>query len=239
MSALRLISVLGLLIAATPARGGDPVPVAPPASSATGHSLEQIVGLPLAKILELPAADIERAHAGTRAPEAVRMLRAILHGSQMGAGEGWFGPARSRYSFEWLADLYGVAPGEPIRTEQFTGPSALFDRLDRNHDGKIEAVDLDWSDDSAAGRPAYLVNQLYRKMDPSGDGRLTRDEWVAFFDRAKQGKDYLTSEDLRDALVPAPGTSAPSPASGATSPAAGAPSSAAGPPAGSDAPTKD
>lgn len=188
--------------------GGDPVPLAAAPAPASPPLLERILGLPLEQVVSLPAGDIERAYASTRPPEGIRMLLAILHGSLMGPGEGWFGPARSRYSFEWLADLYGIPQGEPIQADQFTGSRALFDRLDRNHDGRIEAADLDWSDDSPSGRPAYLVNRLYRRMDPRGDGRVTRDEWMAFFDQARQGKDHLAFEDLRDTLLADPSVSA-------------------------------
>jgi hypothetical protein len=31
------------------------------------------------------------------APESIRMLLAIAHGSPWESGEGWFGPAKSRY----------------------------------------------------------------------------------------------------------------------------------------------
>src|SRR5262245_5465585 len=53
------------------------------------------------------AAWLQKAHAGTQAPEAVRMLIAIANGSPMGPGEGWFGPAQTRYTWDWLVRVHG------------------------------------------------------------------------------------------------------------------------------------
>ena len=50
---------------------------------------------------------IEEAFAGSDMPESVRMLVAIARGSQMGPGEGWFGPSQTRYDWEWLAGVNG------------------------------------------------------------------------------------------------------------------------------------
>src|SRR5206468_6574354 len=80
-------------------------------------------------------------------PEAVRMLIAILKGSQLNGTDGWFGPAESRYTWQWLADRHSVDPktGTIVR-DKFRGSAALFEALDRDGDGKIAANDLDWSD---------------------------------------------------------------------------------------------
>jgi peroxiredoxin len=39
-------------------------------------------------------------------------------------------------------------------------------------------------------------------MDPSGDGKLTAEEWQAFFTRIAGDGDAIRSEQLRDALIP-------------------------------------
>ena len=44
------------------------------------------------ELQDVPVEEIERAYAGRTAPEAIRMYLAIMKGSRMGAGEGWFGP---------------------------------------------------------------------------------------------------------------------------------------------------
>jgi hypothetical protein len=46
-----------------------------------------------------------------------------------------------------------------------------------------------------------MVNRWFRAMNTAGDGRLTREEWLKFFDAAAQGKDHLTAENLREILA--------------------------------------
>src|SRR5260370_10404744 len=41
-------------------------------------------------------------------------------------------------------------------------------------------------------------------MDSNSNGRLSRDEWTEFFNKAARGKEYLTPADLRDALLKMP-----------------------------------
>ncbi|MBI3866216.1 MAG: redoxin domain-containing protein [Planctomycetia bacterium] len=147
-----------------------------------------------------PLQELERAYAGRKPPESVRMLLAIAKGSMMGPGEGWFGPADSRFSYEWLARETGVE-GKAIGRDDFHGKAHWFARLDRNKDGRITPDDLDWSDENPWVQQAYFINRLFRRMEPTGDGKLTREEWQAFFDKAAGGKDHLVSEDLRDALL--------------------------------------
>lgn len=65
-------------------------------------------------------------------------------------------------------------------------------------DGRVTAIDLDWSDRSPYVQQFNLVSRLHRRMNKQGDGRLTRDEFMAFFDRASAGRDYVTAADLAE-----------------------------------------
>lgn len=149
------------------------------------------------------ATALEKAYdGGAKPPEAARMLTAILRGSSMNAGEGWFGPAETRYTWEWLAKLHGVDPKKDSVTKSaFRGSAELFARLDRNKDGRIREEDLDWSDDSPYVQISYTINRIYRRLDSKGSGKLTKEDWAAIFEKASNGKDYLTFEDLRDMLL--------------------------------------
>jgi len=138
-------------------------------------------------------------------PEAVRMLIAILKGSQLNGTDGWFGPAQTRYTWQWLADLHGVDPKAKtaaITRAAFRGPAALFEALDRDGDGQITANDLDWSDRNPYVMRANVLNYLFRRMDAGGDGKLTREELDAFFQRVADGKDHFTADDFRRAMIP-------------------------------------
>jgi thiol-disulfide isomerase/thioredoxin len=150
------------------------------------------------KLQEVPVEELEQAYEGQTPPEAIRMYLAIVNGSRMGPGEGWFGPAQTRYTWQWLTERYGTADAPQPTRESFPGNEAAFDRLDRNRDGRLGREDLDWSDDNPWVEQAYLVNRLFRKLNGTGDGKLTREQWLAFFDTASQGKDVVTSGELRD-----------------------------------------
>jgi len=136
-------------------------------------------------------------------PEGVRMLVAILRGSQLNGTDGWFGPAESRYTWAWLAERCGIDPKEKaIPKDKFTGPAALFDALDRDGDGRLTPGDLDWSDRSPYVMQANLLGRIFRRIDTSGDGKLSRGELDAFFKVVAGDKDHLTADDLRRAIIP-------------------------------------
>jgi hypothetical protein len=136
--------------------------------------------------------------------EGVEMITAIATGSQMGPGEGWFHAGESRYDWKWLADRYGVNDKGAITRKAFTGPAELFDRLDRDRDGVLTKDDFDWSERSPFLRELGTARMIFGRIDRDSNGRISRDEWEAFFKKAAKGKEYLTPEDLREALFPPP-----------------------------------
>jgi hypothetical protein len=134
--------------------------------------------------------------------EAIEMLTAIATGSQMGPGEGWFHAGQSRYDWKWLADRYGVNDKGVITRKAFTGPAELFDRLDRNRDGILTEDDFDWSERSPFLRELGTARMVFSRIDRDSNGRISREEWEAFFKKAANGKEHLTPDDLREALYP-------------------------------------
>lgn len=136
--------------------------------------------------------------------ESVQMLTAVLSGSQMGPGDGWFHPSLTRYDWKWLAERQHIAAEGAIPADKFRGDKNSFERLDRNRDGTIKADDFDWSNDSPYVRQMSQSGQWFRRIDTSSNGRLTREEWDEYFERVAGNKDFVTPEDLRAALFPPP-----------------------------------
>jgi hypothetical protein len=160
------------------------------------------------KILQDPkaakaAADLlEAAYQGKQPPEAVRMLLAILREPTIGPQDGWFGPAQTRCTWEWLAKVHGVDAVEgAITRKSFKGSDAQFAVLDRDKNGRITAEDLDWSEKGAYMQQTALARSWFRAMNTSGDGRLTKEQLLKFFDKAAAGKDAISFDEFRDALV--------------------------------------
>jgi thiol-disulfide isomerase/thioredoxin len=193
-----------MLLAAKTGRAQEPVRPGgkPPAGVEGSAGIRDMKALGDPKAAAAAALLLESAYLGDRPPEAARMLIAILRGSQMGPGDGWFGPADSRYSWKWLANYCGVDPAKGgIPRKSFRGPENCFARLDRNKDGVITPDELDWSERNPYVQMSYMANRLFRKLNAEGNARLTKDELLQFFEKASQGKDYVSSDDFRDALL--------------------------------------
>ncbi len=148
--------------------------------------------------LKALADELEKSYENQKAPESIRMLIAISRGSMMGPNEGWFGPAQSRHSWKSLAERHGIKPDEGIAADQFQGKPEWFARFDRNRNGSITAEDLDWSERNPWVQHAYSVNRLLRRLDTTGDGQLTREEWLAFFDTVAGTRNEVRLEELRE-----------------------------------------
>lgn len=154
------------------------------------------------ELLKWTPEEIEAAYDGKRMPEAVSMYLVIVKGGQLDGTNGWFGPAASRYSWEWLANRYEIAPGQPLTKESFRGDERIFSQLDRDHDGMISGFDLDWSDNNPWVRQSYMISRIFRRINAGGDGNLTEAEWQSFFERVAGDRNSIRFEQFRDALIP-------------------------------------
>ncbi len=154
------------------------------------------------ELLKFTPEQIEKAYEGKTIPEAVSMYLVIARGGQLDGTNGWFGPAVSRFSWPWLAERNGLKPDQPLKKDDFKGDAQIFAALDRDHDGVLSGFDLDWSDSNSWVRQSYMINRVFRRIDPGGDGDLTREEWEAFFKKVAGDKESFRFEQLRDALIP-------------------------------------
>ena len=105
------------------------------------------------------------------------MFLAILGGSRMEAGEGWFHPGQSRYDWNWLATCRDTNRDGWVTSKEFAGPADLFKRLDRNENGLIADEDLDWSDppplfDASLELPQSWWDRVLRTPDEPSLGVL-------------------------------------------------------------------
>ncbi len=158
------------------------------------------------------ADELEKAYPAENRPEAVKMLLDMLRHADIGPQAGWFGPAQSRYTWEWLAQRHELgADAQEIPKELFKGSEAQWKVLDRDGSGTITPDDLDWSSGNPWVQQANIVGRLFRRINAPGDGRLKRSELDTFFDRASGGKDHLTLADLRSALLVGSGAPADAP----------------------------
>jgi hypothetical protein len=138
------------------------------------------------------------------APEVLEMFWSIVvNGADMGPGQAWFHPSRSRYTFPRLASRRDPnGDGRITPDELGAGTSDLFDRLDRDHDGAITASDLDTSPASPRAAAMAQARQRFAMLDADGSGKVDREEFAALFDRVSQGKDYLSPEDIATVFGP-------------------------------------
>lgn len=128
--------------------------------------------------------------------EARLMLDTILEGRMMGPTDGWFKTALSQSRYRWadVVKKYDTNKNGKIEPSEFRGTKADFARLDQNGDGNITESDMDWKLDSLANTAA---NRFYGEADRDGDGKLSRDEFVAMFDQWDEAKDgFLSLDDL-------------------------------------------
>jgi peroxiredoxin len=196
-SGLTLLWLASILSLVAPVLAQPMIPQTPDELKALAAGKESSV----AEMVAL-AEKLEGAYGDKQPPEAVRMLIAIAkHGSRMGAGEGWFGHAQSRYTWKWLAETHDADPATGIPLKRFRGSKEQFARLDRDRSGEITAGDLDWSDSHPFVQQSALVLRLFRQLDAGGDGRVTREDMNRFFDKVADGKEKFSADDLRDVLL--------------------------------------
>ncbi len=135
-------------------------------------------------------------------PEWVAMLVDIIGGSQLGPGDGWFRKAVARTRYGWASAVarFDKDGDGSITRGEFAGPAADFARLDRDRDGVLSAPDFDFTPHALVPSPG---GSLYFMADRDANGKVTREEFEALFERLDSGKlGFLSQDELRQALTP-------------------------------------
>jgi hypothetical protein len=134
--------------------------------------------------------------------EARLMLDAILDGSQLGPGEGWFRTAVSQTRFTWdtVRRRYDANEDGKIAAAEFSNSVEDFARLDRDHNQSLTEADFQWQESGIPRDPGAM---LFYQADADGNGKLTRDEFAQVFDRWNaDGAEYLSLDAVRERLSP-------------------------------------
>jgi len=156
-------------------------------------------------------------------PEWADMAVAILTSdsiNDLGMGRGWYKPVENRYYWSFLRQNFDADKDRKVTKEEL--PKSLpqadkfFERLDRDANGAIEAVDFDWSSFSPYMMRKQMSNGVFSRLDFDSNGRVDEEEILNFFQRAdRDNLGFVTPDDLLIALDPpsptAPRETAPRP----------------------------
>lgn len=174
-------------------------------STAQEPSKKRLNGLPLTE--EKLTAEAERAVKEMRGQlalgtEARAMLDSVVNEPALGPDSGWFAISKSQSRFEWsdVARRYDKNADNRVEVSEFVGEAQSdFSRADRDGDEVLDASDFDWN--SPPPPSSEAVWRLFGMTDADSNGKVTREEFVKFFDRLKGKDEFLSSEDLLDALT--------------------------------------
>ena len=145
-------------------------------------------------------------------PEWGEMAVAILKDDFMRPGAGWWKPSAMRYDWNWLSTRFDANKDDKVDRDELPGdvekPDQLFERLDRDNDGKLMLADFDYTDPNPAtmfmnigAMKDRMSNQLFSRLDTNSNGRVTTDELAEFFRYGdKEELEFLSPEDLRFAI---------------------------------------
>jgi hypothetical protein len=87
--------------------------------------------------------------------------------------------SKSCYHWEWLRERHQIGSEESLTQEQFRGSKDSFARLDRNGDGKLEAADFDWSDQSPFVKQQTAATSLFSRLNSDGNGGICRRQTIS------------------------------------------------------------
>lgn len=97
-----------------------------------------------------------------------------------------------------LGPLAAQEARRPIKRENvLRRAGAEFDRLDRNRDGVIDAAEIDAAIEDAVTKLRARMQNRFAEIDESGEGRITREQFIASRGKWFDGVD-VNSDGLID-----------------------------------------
>ena len=145
-------------------------------------------------------------------PEWGEMAVAILKNDFMRPGTGWWKPSTKRFDWNWLSERFDTNKDDTVDRDELPSDVAkadqLFERLDRDNDGKLMPADFDYTDPNPAtmfmnigAMKDRMSSQLFGRLDTDSNGRVTMEELAEFFHYGdKEELEFLSPEDLRFAI---------------------------------------
>lgn len=135
-------------------------------------------------------------------PEWGVMMISLLKGEPMGPGAGWFLPSQKRYDWGWLAGKFDKNGDGSISRDELPESALyanlMFQRLDRDADGKVRPIDFDYLSRQQPTPPLMMSQFLTQLLDGDLNGRITIAELQELIARAdKDQTGFLTIEDLQ------------------------------------------
>lgn len=112
----------------------------------------------------------------------------------------WIRTGQSRFDWSWLAKHFDKNEDQAITPDEFPLSQVAFAHMDRSWDGKLTADDFDWSKDGVLCRQKETTFALFKSVDKTSDGRITRAEWEALFAKIAKDKEYLNEEELEQLI---------------------------------------
>lgn len=131
-----------------------------------------------------------------------KMLIAIMNNDLSGSA-GWFKPSDTRYTWAWVQEHLDPAKRGAVSAMNSGLPRGWFDRLDRDGDGQLTALDFDWSDSSPLAQKTMMARMVLMRADQDRNNKLSLEEWNGLFERLTKGGGVLDVESLRKLLFPA------------------------------------
>jgi hypothetical protein len=111
-------------------------------------------------------------------------------------GGGWYRPSQSRYGWQWLRQRYDKHGDGAVSLTEFSGPREWFEALDKTGDGLLRADDFEWFGDSALAKASVKGRPLFSQIDQDGNGQITSQEWMRWFDLLSRRRGYIAQDDL-------------------------------------------
>ena len=132
--------------------------------------------------------------------EARAMLETILSGEPLGPESGWWGVAKAQSRFDWprVGQRYDADGNGAVDRQEFSGSAIELRRIDADGNGVVTEADFERTRQTLEKTAGFW---LFVEADADADGKVTREEFAALFDRWDDGSlGFLAPADLRHRL---------------------------------------